>query len=174
MAIEQRYSHTLIDHIRSQLGDKDGLLFNEDQLKSYISKWTCTCITTATPVACSNRFRICGCCAPGREIYQLTVTSGEDGATYILDEFAAEVWFDTSADGAPAAPADGDSITVTFYQVNKAALLSELFLELSSNNAKLTIYYNMTGMAMSLTKLSKAFYDQSVIWAAEDGCRCRT
>jgi len=167
MAIEQHHRHRFIDWVRENLGDTDKLLFTEDQLKSYINKWTLTCITTTTPTACSNRFRICGCCTAGESIYNLTVTSGVAGATYILDEYAAEVWFDEYADGAPADPADGDTITVTFFRVNRCALMSELFLELSSNHAKLTIYYNMTGMAMSLKDLSDAFYKQSVRWAAE-------
>lgn len=170
MAIEQRYRQTFIDWVREDIGDAGKLLFTEDQLKSYISKWTCTCITTATPVACSNRFRICGCCAPGEAIYNLTVTSGDDGATYILDEFAAEVWFDTSADGAPAEPTDGDTITVTFYRVNVPKLMSELFFKMANSHAKLAILYDMSEMKMDLRKLTDAFYATAVRWAAEASC----
>ena len=170
MAWTQHYRHRFIDHIREQIGDRDGLLFTEDQLKSYIDKWMCTQLTTATPNTFNNRYRICGCCAPGREIYQLEVTVGLDDATYILDEMSATVLFDPDADSAPAAPADNTNITVTFYQVDKAALLSELFLELSSSHAKLQIIYDMSEMKMDLKALRKGFYDQSVIWAAEAVC----
>ncbi len=170
MAWDSHYRHTFIDHIRSVLGDDDGLLFKDDELKSYIDKWMSTDIATAYPLAYNNRYRICSCCAPGQSVYQLIVTVGVDDASYILDEFSASVLFDPSADGAPAAPADGHSITVTYYCVNKPELMSELFMELSSNHAKLTVYYNMTGMAMSLTKISDAFYTQAVRWKAEASC----
>lgn len=170
MAFEQHHRHRFIDWVRENLGDTDKLLFSEDQLKSYISKWTCTCITTATPVACSNRFRICGCFSAGEAVYLLEVTSGEDGATYIVDEYAAEVWFDPTADGAPAAPTDGDTITVTFYRVNRAEVMSELFFELSSNHAKLKIMYDMSEMKMDLRQLTDSFYAQAVRWKAEVSC----
>ena len=170
MAWDSHYRHTFIDHVRSLLGDDDGLLFKEDELKSYIDKWMSTDITTATPLAYNSRYRIHNCCNPGESVYQLKVTVGVDDATYILDEFSASVLFDSTADGAPAAPVDGSSITVTYYCVNKPELMSELFFELSSNHAKLSVYYNMTGMAMSLTKLSDAFYAQAVRWKAEAAC----
>ena len=173
MPWSQHYRHTFINHVRSLIGDnlEDKLLFSEDELKSYIDKWMSTDITTAYPQAFNERYRIHNCCNPGQSVYQLEVTVGVDDAVYILDEFSASILYaaDDPANLA-ASPVDGSSITVTYYCVNKPELLSELFMELSSNHAKLSVYYNMTGMAMSLTKLSDAFYAQAVRWKAEASC----
>lgn len=158
-----------IDYIRQTIGDPDKLLFTDDELKSHIEKWTRTDLTTSTPTASNERYRIRGCSC-GDPIYELNVSTGVDDAVYVLDEYAGLVFFDAvDPDNAAASPVDGSQITVQFYTVNSKQLFSELFMVLSSNHAKLKLAHNIMGVQMDLKELSTSFYDQAVRWVAE-GC----
>ena len=170
MAIEQHKRNRYIDYVRQVVGDTDGLLFSDDEMKSYIEKWTSTDLSTATPTASNSRYRVCGC-ASASPLYELTVTSGDDGAVYVIDEYAALVYFDPDdASNTAVAPVDGTNITVTYYDVNTNQLFVELFMVLSSNHAKLVMAQNIMGVEQDLRKLSDSFYKQAVRWAAEPGC----
>jgi hypothetical protein len=96
------------------------------------------------------------------------VTTGEDGAVYVLDEQGGWVIFDPdAAENTAVAPTDGDTITVQYYSVNVPALFSAIFFTLSSNHAKLKLAHNIMGVQMDLKELSQSFYDAAVRWEVE-------
>ena len=170
MAWDTHYRYTFINWVRDDLGDCGKLLFTEDQLKSYIDRWMCNQLTTATAIAFNERYRVCGC-GTHEMIHDLNVTVGVDDAVYILDEVSASVLYAADDPGNLAAsPVDGSSITVTFYRVDVPNLMSELFFKMSSSHAKLAIMYDMSEMRMDLKKLTDAFYAQAVRWKAEASC----
>lgn len=167
MPIEQHYRVRFIDYVRKIIGDPDGLLFTEDEIKSAADKWTETNTTTHTVTAYNSRYRL-NACATGTPVYELTVSTGVDGAVYILDEAAGVIHFDPAdPDNTAVAPVDGSTIGVTFYRINTPKLISELFMILSSNHAKLRLYHDIMGVKMDLKQLSDSFYDQAVRWEIE-------
>lgn len=170
MAIIQRYRVRYIEYIRKIIGDEDQLLFSDDELKSSFDKWSCQTLTTTTARADNNRYKSCGCCGTGTPLWELAVSSGTDGAVYIIDEASATIWFDPDDPlNTAVAPVDGTTIEVTFYTINTPKLISELYLILSSNHAKLKLAHSILGVQMDLTKLSDSFYNQSIRWELE-GC----
>lgn len=170
MAWLQHHRVRYIDHVRNIIGDKDSLLFTDDELKSYIEKWMTTDIRTATVTAYNSRYRVaCGCfCSYGQGIYLLNITTGVEDAVYILDEGSNWIIFDPDDPANLAVePTDGDQIDIEYYSVTTHKLISELFFVLSSNHAKLNLAHNIMGVNMDMRALSDSFYDQSVRWEIE-------
>ena len=168
MAYEQHYRKRYIEYIREVIGDTDELLFNADELLSYIEKHIATQLTTINVTAYNSRYRINTGCYCGGPVYLLDITGGIADAVYILDEADGWIIFDSlDPENLAAAPTDGDTIEVAFYTINTSSLLSEIFFVLSSNHTKLVSAQNIAGMSMNLTQLADAFYAQSVRWAIE-------
>jgi hypothetical protein len=167
MAIFQRYRTTFEDYIRQIIGDKDGCLFDSDELASYVDRWSDRYLTTTTIRAENSKYYL-NCCGRGKAVRELQVTSGVDATAYIIDEQAGVVIYDPDdPETTSPAPSDGDTIEVSYYCVCTNHLLSELFMTLGSNHAKLVAAQNIMGVQMDLKDLSDAFYAQAVRWSAE-------
>jgi len=164
MAWEQHYRIRYEDHVRNIIGDCDKLLFDDDELRSYIEKHISCDYYETSVYARNSRYRIY-CHSP---VYQLNVSTGVDGAVYILDEHSGWIIFDPEdPDNTAVAPVDGTSIRVEFYRIKHEMILSELFMELSSNHAKLVAKQKIMGSEFDLQELSDAFYAQAVRWESE-------
>lgn len=173
MAITEHIRVRYIDHIRTIIGDTDKVLFTDDELKSYFDKHSSSSKYDATVTAYDNRYRLsgCGCCGGPVWLLRIDDTSAPDGAVYIIDEAAGTIWFDEDdPDNTATAPTDGDTLDVTYWQMNTKDLVVELFFILSSNHAKLVSAQNIAGIDMDLTQLSNSFYNQAVRWAAQGDC----
>lgn len=165
----QHYRITYNDYIRKIVGDPDGVLFTDDELLSSFHKWSSTdvCVTNITWFHNRARISACGCSSP--PVAGLFVSTGVDGAVYILDEPAGTVHFSQDDVGCvAAAPADGTTVGVTYYTVNTSSLVSELFFILSSNHAKLKLAHNIMGVGMDLKALADSFYQQACKWKCEE------
>jgi len=174
MAIIQRYRRKFIEYIRQTIGDPDGIIFTDDEMKSFIETFMYTSISSHTASANNSRYRITPCCISYPDcgcaigIYLLEVTSGVDESVYILDEQAGWVIFDPDDPANTAvAPVDGTTIIVQYYTVNVCFLLSALFKTMSSNHTKLTLAFSIMGTNQDLKELSDAFWKQSLRYAAE-------
>lgn len=169
MAIIQHYRKKYIEYIREVVGDKDEVLFTTDELLSYVDKWSDRRLTTSTIAGYNNKFYIT-CCDANYGVRDLTVTASfsDDDTVYVIDEPAALVMFDPDdPENLTDAYADGITIGVSYYCVCTAKLLSDLFMTLSSNHAKLVAAQNIVGVSMDLKMLSDSFYAQSVRWECE-------
>lgn len=174
MAWEQHFRRKFIEFVRMTIGDPDGVIFTDDELKPFIETYITTALRDATLIANDSRYRIAPCCtyfpgcACGRGIYLLNVTTGVDGAVYILDEQAGWVIFDPAdPENTAVAPVDGSTIEVQFYPVDVPSLFSEIFFTLSSSHAKLKLAFNIMGTSQNLTQLADSFYRQAVRWETE-------
>ena len=164
MAYKTHKRKTYEEYIREVIGDKDDVLFTTDELLSYIDKWSDRYLTTTTIRAENSKYYL-NCCRAGKGVRDLVVSTGVDGAVYVIDEPASVVLFDDDDPSNTAtAPTDGDTIKVSYYCVCTAELISELFFVLSSNHTKLTSYQSIMGVKMDLKELADAFYNQSIRW----------
>ena len=167
MTATTRMKMSFKDRVRQQLGDKEKLLFDDDELDSFIEGHSAPFRTNVTLAAHDNKYKLC-CCTP---VNDLRLDSGYDvDGVYTLDEGSGTIVFDVNDpanSGTP--PADGDTMEISYYEVDYAELMSELFWTLSSNHAKLAVASSVMGVSMNLTALSDLFFKKSTQWKAE-GC----
>ena len=164
-----RHKSLFRDYIRQLLGDQDKLLFLDDELDGYIERYTDAQPTTQTITCYSLKYKVNAGCHLDYPVRAISLISGYDAnGVYVIDEVGGVILFD-DADPLNTAvdPVDGTQITIKYWSVCVPELMSELFMVLSSNHAKLTASQSIAGASMDLTQLSKAFYDSAVRWKAE-------
>lgn len=164
-----RRKSTFVDHIRRVIGDTDKILFTDDELDCYIEA-ECDQDLTEVSISCNNaKWRVCGCSSG--PVKDLNLVSGyHANGVYAIDEISGTVVFDaTDPLNLAPAPADGDQIVFSYYRVCVNELLSELFMILSSNHAKLKSAQSIMGVSMNLTELADSFWTQSCRFKAQTG-----
>ena len=161
-----RFKNRLIDHIRLTINDKDGLIFNDDELDSLIERFTDQVRSGSTTSFFSNKSKIGGCCCgPYKDI---TITSGDDEASYLIDEVSGTVWFDADdPDNLATAPADGSSISVTYWGIKFNEMMSEICFIISNSMTKLAVAQSISGFSIDSTQLSRQYWDMACRWASE-------
>jgi hypothetical protein len=151
------------DRVRLTIGDKEKLLFDDDELDSFVEQYSAPFRTEADIQAYDSKYKL----NMDRPVYELRLEKGFDpDGVYLLDEGSVTIKFDVNDpanSGTP--PVDGDVLEVSYYEVDFANLISELFFILSSNHAKLVIAQSIMGISMNLTQLSDSFFKKSTQWA---------
>lgn len=163
-----RYKTIFSDHIRTIIGDREKLIFTEDELEGIIEKHTGNVLINATISAYNSKYKLC--CM---DVKDISLVSGYDAnGVYLIDEVAGTILFDASDPlNTGTAPADGDTMIISYYDVDRCNLVSELFQIMSSNAAKLSVAQSCGGLSMSLQQLSDNFWKESCKWACE-GSNC--
>jgi len=158
------------DYIRLQIGDKAKKLFGDDELDGFIERFCSHGKTERTVRAHDGKYKIfddCSCISyPVKDIE--LISGYDDNGVYIIDEHAAVIYFDEDdPENTGTAPDDGDTMVVAYDEVNVPLILSEIFLTLSSNHAKLTSLVSTAGGSFDMKQLSEMFFKTSLRWAYE-------
>lgn len=169
-----KHRNTFIQGVRLVIGDTDEILFSQDELLGYIERFMELQKITSNITAQSNRYRI-GFPEDGG-FYDVDIVSGYDpDGVYLIDEIAGTILFDINDSGNTGTPpADGDQLTVTYFDVDYNNLIAELFFTLSSNHTKLCMAQSLLTSSMDLTRLKDEFWSSCLRWKAQgdDDCGC--
>lgn len=175
MTVVVKYVNKYIDYIRLLLNDKDKLIFNDDELVSFIERHTEQQPYTINVTAYSNKYRIlmCGCgCGNGEDtaVRDVSLVSGyDDDAIYKIDEMSGTIYFDALDPlNTGTAPVDGAVMSILYWNVCLATLMRELCNVIAQSTTKLATIQSIAGLSINTSKLADQYWKQACIW----GSRC--
>ena len=165
MAIKQTKKNIFIDYIRLELNDRDGCVFPDDELEGIIERFTDQQPITCTASCYSLKYKVETCCP--QPVRDLEITSGTDGAAYLIDEWSGTIYFDSDdPDNTAEDPADASTITVKYWCVDFSELMRELCIIISMNTTKLATIQTIAGLRIDTSQLSRMYAEQASRWAS--------
>jgi hypothetical protein len=167
MAWTTTYKNIFIDYIRMLLSDKDKLIFSDDELEGIIERFTEQTPVTSNASVYGLKYKIEGCCSD--PIKDLTVTSGDTGAVYLIDEWSGTIYLNT-ADPDYALVGTPNPITVEYWEVDINGLMRELCIIISNSTTKLATIQSIGGLSINSSQLSSEYNLQAQRWACRGDC----
>ena len=124
---------SLVDYIRFRLGDKDKVLFSDDELRLVIEDHFCPCTstrTTKTPTGDSDSLVYRDCCK--EPVYLTKVFDGSTDVTdnsgvFVTEGPSLKITFDTAPTG---------TVTATVFTVDFPLIMRDLYLALAEKAAQ--------------------------------------
>lgn len=152
MAISTEKRITVLDYLRTFIGDEDRLLFTDDELDAELRGVVWPSIFTEQLKAMKNHFYSLSPCP----VIDMEISSGTSGSMYRIDESTKQVhWISGTSP-----PSDNDQIEVTYLNLDYFKAVQNTLLIIATDRARLTVRSKVGDIETDTRSVRKELMDQ--------------